>query len=154
MKAYQLLVPLFFMICEFCYSQSATTMQDILAEVNQRVKNLEEQKHQEIVNITLDLLSRNGEKRIYRYLDPSFTYDVIAFGDRRINRIKLKVGKLDTSTGEVNLIDEYSAETAQIRIKPSEFEQYVFIVSVDEYRKGDSVGHFAIILYHENPEHQ
>lgn len=143
---------LFLPLLNFSYCQSSTTMQDILSEVNEKVKNLEERKDKEIVNITLDLLVRSSEKRIYRYLDPSFDYDVMVFGDRRINLLKLKICKIDSSTGELNVVAEHSSGEPQMRIKPDEFEQYVFIVTAVEYRQGDSAGHFALILYHENPE--
>jgi hypothetical protein len=33
-----------------------------------------------------------------------------------------------------------------------EFEQYEFTVTVDEFKTGESTGHFALILYHQNPE--
>jgi len=134
------------------FSQSATTMQDILSDVTVKVKDLEEIRYKEIVNITVDLLTGVNSKKIIRLLDPYFTYDIVAFGDRRINRLKLSVSRIDNTTGQTVPVNEYTAQSPEIRIKPSAYEEYEFMVSVDEYREGDRVGHFAVIIYHENPE--
>jgi hypothetical protein len=134
------------------YSQSSTTMLDIMESANLKVVELEEQRNQEIVNMTFDLLVNTGKKTIWRYLDPSFDYDVFVMGDRRIKSLKLTVYKKESQTGDWKYVDEYSAEKPQIRLDPKDFEQYEFTVSVDEFRHGDATGHFAFILYHQNPE--
>ncbi|MCI0449799.1 MAG: hypothetical protein L0Y79_08450 [Chlorobi bacterium] len=133
-------------------SQSATTMQDILETATKKVVELEDQKNMEVVNMTFDLLVNQGKKSLWRYLDPSFDYDVIVLGDRRINKIKLTVYKKDNPTGNWLLVDEYSADKPQLRLDPQDFEQYEFTVTVDEFKAGESTGHFALILYHQNPE--
>jgi hypothetical protein len=134
------------------FSQSATTMQDIIEEASKKVVELEEQRNQEVVNMTFDLIVNQGKKTIWRYLDPSFDYDVLVLGDRRIKTLKVTVYKKNSQTGEWTLVDEFSADKPLIRLDPAEFEQYEFTVSVDEFRLGDSTGHFAFILYHQNPE--
>lgn len=134
------------------YSQSATTMQDILETATKKVVELEEQRNQEIVNLTFDLLVNKGKKTIWRYLDPSFDYDVLLLGDRRVKGLKLTVYKKNSQTGEWTFVDEFTDEKPLIRIDPQEFEQYEFTVSVNEFRPGDSTCHFAFILYHQNPE--
>jgi len=132
--------------------QSATTMQDIMDTVNKKVVELEDQKNMEIVNMTFDLLVNQGKKSVWRYLDPSFDYDVVVLGDRRINKIKLTVYKKDNPSGNWILVDEYSASQPQLRLDPQDFEQYEFTVTVDEFKTGEATGHFALILYHQNPE--
>ena len=72
-------------------AQTATTMQDILETVNEKVVYLEDTKDQEIVNISIDLLVNRGKKVLYRFLDPSFEYTAIAIGDRRISQLILTV---------------------------------------------------------------
>ncbi len=133
-------------------AQSSTSMQDILETVTKKVVELEEQRNQEVVNMTLDLLVNQGKKSMWRNLDPSFDYDVIVIGDRRISKLRITVHKKDSQTNEWKLVDEYSAEKPQLRIDPMEFEQYEFTVTVDEFKTGESTGHFALILYHQNPE--
>lgn len=147
-----------FIICSLlfvnynAFSQSTTTMQDILETVSAKVTELEDQKNMEVVNMTFDLLVNQGKKTVWRYLDPSFDYDVLVLGDRRISKIKVTVNRKDNTTGEWKYVDEYSAEKPQLRLDPADFEQYEFTVSVDEFKTGNSTGHFALILYHQNPE--
>lgn len=134
------------------FSQSSTTMQDILETVSAKVTELEDRKNMEVVNMTFDLLVNQGKKTMWRYLDPSFAYDVLVLCDRRISKIKLTVNRKDNTTGEWVYVDEYSAEKPQLRLTPMDFEQYEFSVTVDEFKTGNSTGHFALILYHQNPE--
>lgn len=134
------------------YSQSATTMQDILETVSAKVVELEDQRNQEIVNMTFDLLVNTGKKTLWRYLDPAFDYDVMVIGDRRIEKLKVTVYKKNASTNEWEFVDEFSDEKPLIRIDPQDFEQYEFTVTVDKFKTGSSTGHFALLLYHQNPE--
>lgn len=134
------------------FSQSATTMQDILEDATKKVVELEEQRNQEVVNMTFDLIVNQGKKTVWRNLDPSFDYDVLVLGDRRIKTLKVTVYRKDSQTSEWKMVDEFSSEKPLIRIDPAEFEQYEFTVSVDEFRLGESTGHLAFILYHQNPE--
>lgn len=142
----------FFFYADKVYSQSATTMQDILETVTAKVAELEDQRNQEIVNMTFDLLVNRGKKTIWRYLDPAFDYDVMVLGDRRIENLKITVYKKDNTTGEWVFVDEYSAASPLIRLDPQEFEQYEFTVTVDKFKTGSTTGHFAMLLYHQNPE--
>lgn len=146
-----LMLPLFF-VSGLLYSQSATTMQDILSTVNTQVVELEEQRNQEIVNMTFDLLVNRGKKTIWRYLDPAFDYDLVVIGDRRIEKLKITVYKKDNNTGEWKFVDEYSDSKPLLRLDPQDFEQYEFTITVDEFKPGNSTGHFAFLLYHQNPE--
>jgi hypothetical protein len=127
-------------------------MQDIMETAGKKVIELEDQKNMEVVNITFDLLVNQGKKSVWRYLDPSFDYDVFVLGDRRINKLKLTVYKKDNQSGDWILVDEYSADKPQLRLDPQDFEQYEFTVTVDEFKTGEATGHFALILYHQNPE--
>jgi hypothetical protein len=147
-----ILVTSFFLNTGKLHSQSATTMQDILETVSAKVVELEDQRNQEIVNMTFDLLVNTGKKTLWRYLDPAFDYDVMVIGDRRIEKIKVTVYKKNVSTNEWEFVDEFSDEKPLIRIDPQDFEQYEFTVTVDKFKTGSSTGHFALLLYHQNPE--
>lgn len=141
-----------FLLNSRSYSQSATTMQDILETVSAKVVELEDQRNQEIVNMTFDLLVNTGKKSLWRYLDPAFDYDVMVIGDRRIEKIKVTVYKKNASTNEWEFVDEYSSDKPVIRLDPLDFEQYEFTVTVDKFKTGSTTGHFALLLYHQNPE--
>ncbi len=150
---FSLLAAFAFLLMNFSsYSQSSTTMQDILETTTQKVVELEEQRNQEIVNMTFDLIVNKGKKTIWRFLDPAFDYDALILGDRRVGKIKITVNRKDNTTGEWIFVDEYSDDRPLIRLDPQEFEQYEFTISVVEFRTGNSTGHFAFLLYHQNPE--
>ena len=134
------------------FSQSATTMQDIMETVSAKVIELEDQRNQEIVNMTFDLLVNTGKKTIWRYLDPAFDYDVMVLGDRRVEKLKVTVYKKNSKTNEWEFVDEYSDDKPVIRLDPQEFEQYEFTVTVDKFKTGSTTAHFALLLYHQNPE--
>lgn len=141
-----------FLFSSRAYSQSATTMQDILETVSARVIELEDQRNQEIVNMTFDLIVNTGKKTVWRYLDPAFDYDVMVLGDRRVEKLKITVYKKNSKTNEWEFVDEYTDDKPVIRLDPQEFEQYEFTVNVDKFKTGSTTGHFALILYHQNPE--
>lgn len=134
------------------YSQSATTMQDILETVSAKVIELEDQRNQEIVNMTFDLIVNTGKKTVWRYLDPAFDYDVMVLGDRRVEKLKITVYKKNSKTNEWEFVDEYTDDKPVLRLDPQEFEQYEFTVNIDKFKTGSTTGHFALILYHQNPE--
>ena len=142
----------FFLFNSRSFSQSATTMQDIIETVSAKVIELEDQRNQEIVNMTFDLLVNTGKKTIWRYLDPAFDYDVMVLGDRRVEKLKVTVYKKNSKTNEWEFVDEYSDDKPVIRLDPQEFEQYEFTVTVDKFKTGSTTGHFALLLYHQNPE--
>jgi hypothetical protein len=132
------------------FSQSETTMQDILEKVTSKVTELEDEKDQEVVNITFDLLVRTtGKKQVTRYLDPSFDYTVMVLGDRRISKLNMlvyKKGKKDWA-----YVTEAAGSIPQIDITPSDFEQYEFTVNADRFKGENMTGHFALLIYHIDP---
>ncbi len=134
------------------YSQTATTMQDILETVTTKVVELEDQRNQEIVNMTFDLIVNTGKKVVWRNLDPAFDYDVMVIGDRRVEKLKITVYRKDNKSGEWKFVDEYTDDKPLIRLDPQDFEQYEFTVTVDKFKTGNTTGHFALLLYHQNPE--
>ena len=141
-----------FLFSSRSYSQSATTMQDILETVTTKVTELEDQRNQEVVNMTFDLIVNTGKKTMWRYLDPAFDYDVMVIGDRRVEKLKVTVYKKNAKTEAWEFVDEYTDDKPVIRLDPQDFEQYEFKVSVDKFKTGNTTGHFALLLYHQNPE--
>ena len=142
------------LIFAFCsrtgFSQSETTLQDILEKVTDRVTTLEDEKDQEVVNITIDLLVRTtGKKQVTRYLDPSFEYKVMLIGDRRISKLNLLVYKKTKDDWEY--VTEAKSSIPQIELTPSDFEQYEFTVNVDRFKGDNMTGHFALLIYHIDP---
>lgn len=132
------------------FAQSETTMQDILETVTNKVTELEEEKDQEIVNITIDLLVHTtGKKQVTRYLDPSFDYKVMVLGDRRISKLDLVVYK--KTKKKWDYVTEATSSIPQIDITPSDFEQYEFTVNVNKFKGDNLTGHFALLIYHIDP---
>ena len=132
------------------FAQSETTMQDIMETVTAKVIELEDEKDQEVVNITIDLLVRTtGKKQVTRFLDPSFDYKVMVLGDRRISKLNLLVYK--KTKKKWDYVTEATGSIPQIDITPSDFEQYEFTVSVDRFKGDNLTGHFALLIYHIDP---
>jgi hypothetical protein len=139
-----------FISSKSAFAQSETTMQDILETVSSKVTELEEEKDQEIVNVTIDLLVRTtGKKQVTRYLDPSFDYKVMVIGDRRISKLDLVVYK--KTKKDWDYVTEATSSIPQIDITPSDFEQYEFTVSVNQFKGDNLTGHFALLIYHIDP---
>jgi hypothetical protein len=134
------------------YAQSTTTMQDIFTTVEKKITELEDTQNQEIVNITFDLIVGQGKKVVLRNLDPSFAYNVTVIGDRRVTKSKISVRK--KGAVDWDYVDELSDAKPMLRIEPAEFAQYEFTVSVDEFTTGNTAGHFALLIYHKNPERE
>jgi len=130
--------------------QSTTTMQDIFETVSNKIADLEETSNKEVVNVTFDLLVNQNSKSIYRFLDGAFTYDLLLIGDRRISSFKVSVYKQGTSDWE--LVDQASGLNTKLKLYPSGFEEYQFVVTVSDFKGSNNAGHFALILYHDNPE--
>ena len=132
------------------YSQAETSFKDIITSVDAKVNDLETNQNQEIVNVTLDLLVNNGEKTIWRFLDPAFKYNALALGDSRISKLRIKVYKKGKSSANTDwdFVSELSAANPLLTIEPAEYKQYQFVISADEYKSGASTGHFGLILYH------
>ncbi len=132
------------------FSQSETTMQDILEKVTNKVTELEDEKDQEIVNITVDLLVRTtGKKQVTRYLDPSFDYKVMVIGDRRISKLNMVVYK--KSKADWDYVTEATSSIPQVDITPADFEQYEFTINADQFKGDNMTGHFALFIYHVDP---
>jgi hypothetical protein len=131
-------------------AQDETSMQDIQDKVSAYTKQLEQDKNYEIVNITMDLIVKDGTKSFTRYLDPSFDYIVTAFGDSRIDKLTLNV---DNGTqSELNYNAESTAANASISIiKPNGSSEYEFTVKNTKYNGNNASGHFAVIIYHRIP---
>jgi len=151
----KLLIPFLFVISftGFSYAQSATTMQDIMDTVSHKVIQLEEMQNQEVVNVTFDLIVGQGSKTIRRFLDPSFAYNIMLIGDRRISKVKIAIQKKETGgMGDIVPVDSMSDARPVLRIEPQEVAEYTFNVSVSEFYSGNNTGRFALLLYHKNPE--
>jgi len=130
-------------------AQSETTMQDILETVTSKIYELEDEKDQEVVNVTVDLLGGSNIKTVTRYLDPAFDYTVIAFGDRRISKLRLNVKKMDREEWEY--VSEVTGSMPNIKVTPPDYILYSFTINVEEFKPDKSTGHFALLIYHKNP---
>ena len=136
---------------KYSFSQiSETSMKDIIETFSDKIKTLEDVKDMEIVNTTIDLLvNTTGEKYVYRYLDNSFYYNVIAFGDRRIKKINIDVRK--KSAEKWIKVDNVSGENAELELFPDTRAFYEFTISVVEFNGENNAGHFALLIYHKDP---
>ncbi|RPI17127.1 MAG: hypothetical protein EHM58_10455 [Ignavibacteriae bacterium] len=131
------------------YSQSETSMQDILEAVKTKITQLENDKKQEIVNITIDLLVNQGKKTITRALDPNFEYTVLVIGDRRISKLKVSAYIIGKSGKEFT--DDAGGVNPSLKIVPDDFDIYEITVGAQDFNGTENAGHFAILIYHGEP---
>jgi hypothetical protein len=130
-------------------AQSETTMQDIIETVSNKITELEDEKDQEIVNTTIDLLGGDNQKTLTRYLDPSFDYTILAFGDRRISKLRIIVKKMNGE--DWDYVSEAASSMPDIKITPTGYDLYSVTINVQEFKPGNSTGHYAILIYHKDP---
>jgi hypothetical protein len=138
-----------FFSAKLIFCQSETTMQDIVETASSKVTQLEDEKNQEVVNLTIDLLVNQGRKTVTRALDPNFTYTVTVLGDRRISKITLTSYVQNGRNRE--FVNELSSTSPVMTIKPEGFDLYDFTVTVDSFKGTNVAGHFALIIYHDDP---
>jgi hypothetical protein len=130
---------------------SATTLSDIIDSVTSRVNYLETKQDKEVVNVTIDLLvGTQGTKMVYRYLDNGFDYNVLLIGDRRISELKMVVSR--KSGDNWIKVDRSNGTNPELSIYPDERALYEFIISADNFNDDYSAGHFALLLYHIDPD--
>lgn len=129
---------------------SETTMKDIIDSVSFNLINLEDNLDKEIVNVTIDLLAgTKSEKRIYRYLDNGFNYNLNLIGDRRISELNVEVNR--KSSEKWIKVDRIAGNNPQLEIYPDEYSLYEFIINVKSFNEDNTAGHFAFLLYHDDP---
>ena len=132
------------------YSQDDTSIQDILEKVNKKVILLEDDK-QEIVNLTIELLvGTKNSKAIYRKLDNTFTYTLIALTDKRIADMSITVYKKTEKDWE--FVAETSGKNPTVTIIPTDYVLYEITFKAVEFSEGYRGGHFASFLYHIKPK--
>ena len=132
------------------FSQGEISMQDIQNKVAAYTKQLEESDKFEVVNITIDLIVKDGTKTFSRTLDPLFEYYVVVLGDDKIHRLSLTVD--NGKQTEYEYIPESTRANTSINIKPTEYADYDFTVSNAKYFQNYQSGHFAVIIYHQNQQ--
>jgi hypothetical protein len=140
----------FFLFNRTSFSQSATTILDILKTATDKVEKLEDD-NQEVVNFTIELLvGTKNSKTVYRNLDNSFSYTLTCIPDRKISKLTLTVYK---KVGEEwKYYDEDSGTKPELTFKPKEYGLYEISVKADSFTKDWTAGHFALIVYHVIPK--
>ncbi|MGB5848397.1 MAG: hypothetical protein WBH40_07915 [Ignavibacteriaceae bacterium] len=127
-------------------NEKGTSMEPILAAAEPLVEEIEGGNY-EIVRMEYDLIF--GEKSTYRTLFDGYTYGIAAFGDYRIEDIDVSV--YVKSRGDWKLVEEDAEndDVATVSIKPRVKEEYKIVISVYKFKKGYSVGHYGLMIFHE-----
>ena len=127
-------------------NDKGTSMEPILARAEPLVKRIEA-KDNEIVRMEYDLIF--DKKSTSRTLYDGWTYGIVAFGDYRIEDIDIAVYK--KSRGEWKLVekDAENDDEASVVIKPYRNEEYRIDITVYKFKKGYTVGHYGLLIFHE-----
>lgn len=130
----------------FCQTDDGTSMSPI---INQSLSVIEmiESNGFEIVRIEYDILK--DEKESFRTLQSGWTYNILAFGDNRVQDIDLEVYKFNGNDWDLIQKDTDESSIALVTIKPVVDGLYRVVVKGHNFLKGSNGCHYALIYYHE-----
>jgi len=132
--------------CSFVDNSAGTSMLPIIGDVISAVRYLEDSLGVEVVRIEYDIIS--DKKNSIRTLYQDYNYGIVAVGDYRINKIKLDAYEMKGKKWKLLNSNARSSYLALLTIEPKETAEYSFDVIVEEFAKGYTAGHYAIIYYH------
>lgn len=127
-------------------NKKGTSMEPILAAADPLVEKVEREGY-EIVRMEYDLIF--DKKSTFRNLYKGWTYGIAAFGDYRIKDIDLTVYKERRGRWEKVEEDAENDDVATVSIKPRSDANYKIVISVYKFKKGYSVGHYGLLIFHE-----
>ncbi len=108
-----------------------------------------EKENMEIVRIEYDLVFSGSLKESFRQLTTDWEYGILAFGDKGIKDIDIKLYK-DTGSGWELVTEDTSAEnSAWITVKPTTTSMYKMVVVAYSFIEGYTGGHYGLIIFHE-----
>lgn len=113
------------------------------------VDYLENELHQEIVRVEVDILVK--QKVTFRDLQAGQNYKIIAFSDDRISDIDIMIYRYDEATSEYVLVkkDEDNSDMSLVPLTPTRTGEYKFEISAYAFKPGYNVGHYGLIICHD-----
>ena len=78
-----------------------------------------------------------------------FNYNLNLIGDRRISELNVEVNR--KSSEKWIKVDRIAGNNPQLEIYPDEYSLYEFIINVKSFNEDNTAGHFAFLLYHDDP---
>ena len=113
------------------------------------VDYLENEQHQEIVRVEVDILVK--QKVTFRDLQSGHTYKILAFSDDRIRDIDIMIYRYDEATSEYVLVkkDEDNSDMSLVALTPTRTAEYKFEISAYAFNPGYTVGHYGLIICHD-----
>ena len=131
-----------------CVSQTETSMQDIQDKVTAYTNQLQQNSY-EVINTTIEQVTKGGTKSFTKYLESSSEYYVVVFGDDSIDKLTLDIN--NGTPSELNYNSEAMHANAAISIINSGGNSNCkFTVKNIKYNGGNVSGYFAVIVYRKN----
>lgn len=156
---------------ELWAQREGISMRDLYTKVGSVVDEADKEDL-EIVRIELDL--NFNKKSSYRVLTDNWEYGIMAFGDYRINKVKIRTYYYDETQKSWILASESEEKTtpsssgagsgsssstttssnegggvAYTAVKPSKTQEYRIDVEVTEFAEGYNGGHYAVVIFHK-----
>jgi len=113
----------------------------------QNIIDYAEERDMEVVRIEADIIRTT--KEIFRTLDPSFSYIIVAVGSNRIKDIDIEVYKKVNSEWILVKKDDDEKDIAVVNISPSSYAEYKIVVKVYRFYSDYDVGHYGLVIYHD-----
>lgn len=128
-------------------AQGDRSMQDILTKIKESLDIIEKRDY-EPVRFEADII--RTEKVTYRTLSTGWNYGIFALGSDRVKDIDIEVfRKNDRGDWYLVVKDTDHESTAHVNIKPEQEGEYMIKIKVHEFNKGQEVGHYGLVVYHE-----
>jgi hypothetical protein len=131
---------------KFTDNAKGTSMMPIIGDVISAVQYLEDSLGVEVVRIEYDIIQ--DKKSSFRTLYKDYNYGIVAVGDYRIKRLKLEAFEQKGKKWKLLNSNDRSSYLALLTLSPEETAEYSFDVTIQEFVKGYTAGHYAIIYYH------
>lgn len=130
----------------FCQTDDGRSMAPIINQSLSTIEKIESDGF-EIVRIEYDILKE--EKESFRTLYSGWTYNILAFGDYRVQDIDLEVYKFNDNDWDLIKNDTDESSAALVTIKPVVDGLNRVIVKGHKFTEGSNGCHFALIYFHE-----
>ncbi|MDH3708281.1 MAG: hypothetical protein OER04_00250 [Cyclobacteriaceae bacterium] len=130
------------------YSQydndQGTSMKPILMKADPIIKNLEQEKL-EIVRMEFDIVT-NNKKLSWRTLHKGVRYDLIAFGDYRVQDLDISLYRYENSQWVLVDKDRKEDSFAVLTLTPGKTEEYKIEISVYQFKSGYTAAHYGLLV--------
>lgn len=121
-----------------------TSMMPILMKADPIIKSLEQSKS-EIVRLEFDIVT-NHKKLSWRTLHQGVSYEIIAFGDYRVQDLDISIYRYRDNQWKLVEKDRKEDSYAELALTPDQTEEYRIEISVYQFKSGYKAAHYGLLV--------